>query len=101
MAPSPDLTKVVVCDRDQCIQCHACVDACPFGAIQTGPQGEILKCDMCGGNPACASVCQDRPEFRPPNWRGDKLSALVFLDPREGSRLKRMIRRQPEKSEEE
>lgn len=104
LSPSPDMPRVVICDRDKCIQCHACVDACPFGAMLTGPQGEILKCDMCGGNPACASVCQDRPEFRPPLWQGGKLSALAFIEPQDAGRLKRLVRlktRRPEKSEEE
>ena len=103
LSPSPDIPKVVICDREKCTQCHSCVDACPFGALQTGPQGDILKCDMCGGNPACASVCQDRPEFRPPHWRGGKLSALAFIEPQDAGHFKRLVRLQrrgPEKSEE-
>lgn len=89
---------VVILDGDKCIQCHACIDACPFGAAQIGPQGEVLKCDLCGGNPACAAVCQDRPEFRPPHWCGGKTSALAFVEPQDANRVKRLQRlRKPRK----
>ncbi len=92
LSPSPELPEVVIWDRDKCIQCHKCVDACPFGALHIGPQGDILKCDLCGGSPACAAVCQDRPEFRPPHWLGGKLSALAFIAPQDAGRLKRLLR---------
>ena len=89
---TPDMIHVVSLDQEKCTQCHNCVDACPFGAVQVGPQGEILKCDMCGGNPACVQVCQDRPEFHPPDWGGGKISALTFVEPQDSNRIKRMLR---------
>lgn len=88
----PDMSQVVTLDQEKCTQCHSCVDACPFGAVQVGPQGEVLKCDMCGGNPACVLVCQDRPEFHPPDWQGGKLSALAFVEPQDSNRIKRLLR---------
>lgn len=103
LSPSTDNPRVVIWDREKCNQCHSCIDACPFGALHIGTQGGILKCDMCGGNPVCAAVCQDRPEFRPAIWRGGKLSALVFIEPQDAGRLKRLLRlkrRRPEKNKE-
>ncbi|MDO8490887.1 MAG: 4Fe-4S dicluster domain-containing protein [Dehalococcoidia bacterium] len=50
-------TAAVIINEEKCIQCLACVEACPFAAIQVGPAREILKCDLCGGNPLCAEYC--------------------------------------------
>jgi len=55
---------VVLIDEALCIGCKACVEACPFGAMQFDEDRELaVKCDMCvqrqakGQRPACASVC--------------------------------------------
>ncbi len=50
-------TGAILIDEQNCVQCFACVEACPFGAIQVGPNKEVLKCDLCGGSPACAEYC--------------------------------------------
>ncbi len=43
---------------DRCIQCNACVPACPFGNLQVeAPRPAVVKCDLCGGDPACAQFC--------------------------------------------
>jgi len=86
---SPSVIGVLVLDKDKCTQCHECLEACPFGAIYISPQGHVLKCDLCGGNPACVSVCQDRPEFHPPDWGGEKISALAFAESQDSTRVKR------------
>ena len=86
-----NLPGVVMFDEGKCTRCYNCVHACPFGSVQIGPQGQILKCDLCGGNPACVAVCQDRPEFHPPHWPGGKVAALAFVEPQEATRIKRLL----------
>ncbi len=55
---------IVLIDNDLCIGCKACVEACPFGAMQFDEDREIaVKCDMCierlknNEEPACALAC--------------------------------------------
>lgn len=58
---------VVIIEREKCIGCRACVDACPFGAMGFDVErGVAEKCDLCfqrikgGQRPACVSVCPAR-----------------------------------------
>ena len=49
---------VVKLDKDKCVSCMKCVDACPFGAIYAHEDVEHpIKCDLCGGEPACVAKC--------------------------------------------
>jgi carbon-monoxide dehydrogenase iron sulfur subunit len=51
-------TGWVTLDRAKCIGCKMCVHACPFGnAVWDAVSNKILKCDYCGGDPACATFC--------------------------------------------
>ena len=51
-------TGVVELDQSRCIGCKMCVQACPFGsAAWDARTSKILKCDTCGGDPACARFC--------------------------------------------
>ncbi len=49
---------VVEVNMDKCIHCRMCAVACPFGniVIEEGTL-EIIKCDLCGGDPVCAKFC--------------------------------------------
>ncbi len=48
--------KVVI--EASCIGCHLCTIACPFGTVFTTPQSDLAtKCNLCGGDPACATAC--------------------------------------------
>ena len=63
VCPTGALTKnpetgVVELNKDKCIGCKQCVVACPWGSIKLNHTGkEIIKCDNCGGDPACVKVC--------------------------------------------
>ena len=49
---------VVELDKESCIACYKCVEACPFGAMYAHEECEFpIKCDMCGGAPACVDAC--------------------------------------------
>jgi len=51
-------TGVVNLDQDKCIGCKQCIVACPWGSVKLEHNGEeIIKCDDCGGDPACVKVC--------------------------------------------
>jgi len=48
---------VQVIDED-CVGCLICVYECPYGGITYVEElGTVIKCDLCGGNPACAVYC--------------------------------------------
>ena len=53
----------VFIQQDVCNGCRACVSACPFGVVDTGPDGKAHKCTLCydrlqhGQEPACAQAC--------------------------------------------
>lgn len=51
-------TQAKVIMGDLCIGCHLCTLACPFGTVYTLPHsGKATKCNLCGGDPACAKAC--------------------------------------------
>ena len=53
-----ETTGAKIIDGNKCIGCRMCMIACPFGAMIVDPVvGRIAKCDLCGGDPACAKFC--------------------------------------------
>ncbi len=44
-------------DRAKCVVCGACVEACPIPGALRIFDGELLKCDLCGGVPECVKYC--------------------------------------------
>ncbi len=84
------VTGVVVVDPKLCIGCLACVDACPFGAIQVGPEQSVQKCDLCDGDPLCVKYCPDRPENFSPRQPFPRAKALEYVPAHQATRLKRI-----------
>lgn len=54
---------VVLVDQSECIGCHYCFSACPYGVPQYDSDGTMQKCTMCterlaeGKGPACVEAC--------------------------------------------
>ena len=51
-------TRAVIVDRDKCIGCGVCVEACPFGAVSLDLEDGLANiCNLCGGDPKCVKWC--------------------------------------------
>ncbi len=51
-------TGLVTTDETRCVHCRMCIAACPFGGPNLNPEGKVVRCDLCGGNPVCARFCE-------------------------------------------
>lgn len=53
-------TGAVLIDEDKCIECGACITACP-GKVPRIPagKGSVVICDLCGGSPKCVEICHE------------------------------------------
>jgi len=53
-------TGAVIVDREKCISCKRCIEACP-GRIPFLHPGDkkATICDLCGGDPQCVKACQE------------------------------------------
>ncbi|MBW1723437.1 MAG: 4Fe-4S binding protein [Deltaproteobacteria bacterium] len=51
-------TGVVCWDEEKCVGCLLCTLTCPYGGIVfNAASGRVMKCDFCGGRPACVEAC--------------------------------------------
>jgi len=52
-------TGAVLVDREKCISCGKCIDACPgkIPFLHPGDKKAVI-CDLCDGDPECAKACQ-------------------------------------------
>lgn len=77
---------VVLVDREKCIGCQTCLEACPFGAPAFGTDGKMQKCDLCFGRidyqtetPPCVATCPTEAlAFGKMNAQDKKASAEVL-----------------------
>jgi Fe-S-cluster-containing hydrogenase component 2 len=61
-----------------CVGCKVCTIACPFGTINYSHNtGKVIKCDLCGGDPACAKSCPTQAiTYVDADWTGyDRMRA--------------------------
>ena len=81
-------TGAVLVDEKACIACGKCIDSCPGRVPHMHPrERHIVICDLCGGDPQCAKVCQQG------NWnalktveRGDESYKLYARRPEDVTR---------------
>lgn len=60
-----DSTDMVVYNSEKCNLCLECIKTCPFqGIFYDEINREILKCDLCGGDPQCIKFCQKKALYR-------------------------------------
>lgn len=43
--------------QSRCNNCTLCIAACPYDAFTQAPDGRVLLCDLCNGDPQCVQVC--------------------------------------------
>jgi Fe-S-cluster-containing hydrogenase component 2 len=63
--------KVVM--ENVCVGCAVCTIACPYGTMFYNPDThKAIKCDLCGGEPACVNACPtdaiEYTELEQPDW---------------------------------
>ena len=67
---------VVRMDKRLCVNCGLCIEACPECAPRRAADGNVVKCDLCGGEPACVEAC---PQGALSYTRGKRLHWIPFL----------------------
>lgn len=72
-------TGAVMINHEKWNNCLACVSACPYQEIFAGPNNEILKCDLCGGDPKCVKYCFPRPPKIFPHLPETEQSCLQYV----------------------
>jgi len=69
-------TGAIELNQEVCVKCMACVAACPFGcAIFDSQHQMVVKCDLCGGEPACAQFCPTKAlQWKPVQEKKKKIA---------------------------
>lgn len=53
-------TGTILWDDALCVNCQLCTLACSHAGITNNERtGQVIKCDLCGGDPACVNVCPE------------------------------------------
>jgi phenylglyoxylate dehydrogenase beta subunit len=51
---------VVTWDQTKCVDCLLCTVGCTYAGIAYDERaGHVVKCDLCGGDPACVKACAE------------------------------------------
>ena len=51
-------TGIIDWDGSKCVDCLLCTVGCAYGGIVRNQHaGHVVKCDLCGGDPACVKAC--------------------------------------------
>ena len=87
-------TNLTVYDTTNCIGCHSCAMACPYGIPSFGENGKMIKCDGCyvrvhqGLLPACVKACPfgalklvdlEAPEEQIPKEHSLRMTSMQML----------------------
>lgn len=72
---SPETGAKIVIDN-RCTGCKLCTIACPYGTMFMNlDTHKAFKCNLCGGDPACAKACPtdaiEWVETEVQDWQGD------------------------------
>jgi phenylglyoxylate dehydrogenase beta subunit len=52
-------TGVIEWDEKKCVSCGLCTLGCIYAGITYNPLSRsVMKCDLCGGDPACVKACE-------------------------------------------
>ncbi len=52
-------TGVIQWDEARCVNCQMCTLACAYAGITyNAGDDHVMKCDLCGGDPACVKACK-------------------------------------------
>ncbi len=53
------VTGIIEWDDSKCVNCLLCTVGCSYGGIVHNKSvGHVVKCDGCGGDPACVKACE-------------------------------------------
>lgn len=81
-----ELSKIVEVDKDKCVNCHACITACPVKYCNNGSNNIVsVDNDMCIGCGECVTACTHQARIQLDDFArmmqnlnsGEKIIAIV------------------------